>query len=97
MRAIFLARGPNFEKNKKINSFKNVDVYPLLCEILKITCNPNNGTIEIFAQVFKESLIIDSSTTVSQITSKNLTSAIKPLSKIIISLLVLFVCVYKKI
>ena len=46
-----IARGPNFLKNQKINGFNNVDVYPLLCNILQITCNPNNGTIESFANV----------------------------------------------
>jgi hypothetical protein len=48
------ARGPNFIKNKKINGFKNVDVYPFLFSLLKIDCNHNNGTLESFKSVLIE-------------------------------------------
>ncbi|CAF0724722.1 unnamed protein product [Brachionus calyciflorus] len=45
MRAIFLARGPNFKSNVGITGLKNVDVYPLLCELIQIQCHPNNGSL----------------------------------------------------
>lgn len=45
MRAIFLARGPDFKNNVKIGPVDNVDVYPLVCELVQIQCNPNNGSI----------------------------------------------------
>ena len=48
MRAIFLARGPDFKKNVKIGPVNNVDVYPLVCELVQIQCNPNNGSIAHF-------------------------------------------------
>ena len=45
---ILKARGPDFKKQSKIGPIKTVDVYPLLCDLLKIQCNPNNGTITPF-------------------------------------------------
>ena len=45
MRAIFLARGPDFKGNVKLGPVNNVDVYPLLCELVNVRCNPNNGTM----------------------------------------------------
>ena len=50
---IKIARGPDFKANTRITSLKNVDVYPLLCGLLKITCNSNNGTINGFLNVLK--------------------------------------------
>lgn len=47
IRAIFLAQGPNFKKGN-IASFPNVNIYPLLCKLADIECNPNNGSTEIF-------------------------------------------------
>ena len=43
-----------FQPNKKLNGFRNVNVYPLLCDLLKINCNPHNGTIETFAGVLAD-------------------------------------------
>jgi hypothetical protein len=51
----FVARGPNFKKSKVIKSFRNVDVYPLLCELTQITCNPHNGSLD----TFNDSLIFE--------------------------------------
>lgn len=48
MRAIFLARGPDFKKSHSIGPVKNVDVYPLLCQLIDMQCQPNNGTISTF-------------------------------------------------
>lgn len=45
MRAVFMAYGPSFRKNVKIGPIANVDVYPLLCELINVKCNPHNGTI----------------------------------------------------
>lgn len=46
MHSIFIAEGPAFKKNYKIDTFKNVDIYPLMCEVLKIKPQPNNGSFE---------------------------------------------------
>jgi hypothetical protein len=51
-------------KNKKINGFNNVDVYPLFCSLLQIKCNPNNGTIESFADAIVETPEKSTTTTV---------------------------------
>jgi predicted AlkP superfamily pyrophosphatase or phosphodiesterase len=48
MRAIFLARGPDFNTNTIIEPVNNVDVYPLLCRLIDMQCRPNNGTISNF-------------------------------------------------
>lgn len=52
MRAIFAAHGPNFRKNKVLVPFQNINVYPLLCKLLNIKCQPNNGTAAVFDSVY---------------------------------------------
>ncbi|XP_046545241.1 glycerophosphocholine choline phosphodiesterase ENPP6-like [Haliotis rubra] len=45
MKPIFLARGPNFKTNFRSDPIKNVDIYPLVCKLLKIEPAPNNGSL----------------------------------------------------
>ncbi|WP_394764914.1 ectonucleotide pyrophosphatase/phosphodiesterase [Stenotrophomonas sp.] len=45
MRAAFTAVGPSFRTGVRLPSFDNVDVYPLLARLLRITPAPNNGHI----------------------------------------------------
>ena len=47
MHPIFLAKGPAFVNipDKLVKPFNSVDIYPLMCEILKIKPSPNNGTL----------------------------------------------------
>ncbi len=45
MHPIFIAHGPAFKKNYKIPSFKNVDIYPLMCHVLGVKAAVNNGTL----------------------------------------------------
>ncbi|KAK3089043.1 hypothetical protein FSP39_000369 [Pinctada imbricata] len=45
MKPIFYAAGPNFKKNFKSDTFRNVDIYPLICELLGISPSPNNGSL----------------------------------------------------
>lgn len=42
---IFISHGPAFKKNFTIDTFKNVDIYPLMCYILGIKPGVNNGTL----------------------------------------------------
>ena len=41
MHALFLASGPAFQSGIQIEPFENVNIYPLICEILNITPHPN--------------------------------------------------------
>jgi hypothetical protein len=42
---IFMAHGPAFKKGYKIKSFKNVDIYPLMCYVLGIEPATHNGSL----------------------------------------------------
>ena len=46
MYPIFMAHGPAFKENFKTESFKNVDMYELMCAVLEVNPAPNNGTLE---------------------------------------------------
>ncbi|GHC07672.1 ectonucleotide pyrophosphatase/phosphodiesterase [Thermomonas carbonis] len=45
MRAVFTAVGPSFRTGVRLPAFDNVDVYPLLARLLRITPAPNDGDI----------------------------------------------------
>ncbi|XP_048346570.1 ectonucleotide pyrophosphatase/phosphodiesterase family member 3 isoform X2 [Sphaerodactylus townsendi] len=44
MEAIFVAHGPGFKEKTEVPAFENIEVYNLMCDLLKITPAPNNGT-----------------------------------------------------
>jgi ectonucleotide pyrophosphatase/phosphodiesterase family member 5 len=46
MYPLFIAQGPAFNQNYKIESFNNVDIYPLMCLLLDVKPAVNNGSIE---------------------------------------------------
>lgn len=47
MKTIFIAKGSYFKRNYRSSiKIENIDVYPLMCHILNITCNSNNGSFE---------------------------------------------------
>lgn len=46
MRAMFVAAGPDFRQGKKIGAFDNVDVYPLIMNLLKLRPQPNDGSLK---------------------------------------------------
>lgn len=43
MKAIFRAVGPDFQKNLKVGPFDMVSVYPLMCHLLGINPEVNDG------------------------------------------------------
>lgn len=43
MRAVFIARGPSFRQGAVIDSFDNVDLYPLLAHLLQVPAAANDG------------------------------------------------------
>ncbi|XP_078505343.1 ectonucleotide pyrophosphatase/phosphodiesterase family member 3 isoform X2 [Lissotriton helveticus] len=44
MEAIFIAHGPSFKDGVEVEAFDNIEVYNLMCDLLKIIPAPNNGT-----------------------------------------------------
>jgi predicted AlkP superfamily pyrophosphatase or phosphodiesterase len=54
MHATFLAWGPQFKEGIQIPSFENVNVYPLIAEILGLTYDKNiDGKIEVLEPILK--------------------------------------------
>jgi predicted AlkP superfamily pyrophosphatase or phosphodiesterase len=49
MRALFVAHGPAFKPGNIVPEFDNVDVYPLLCRILRIAPLRNDGSLDAVA------------------------------------------------
>ena len=46
MKAIFVAEGPDFNRNKRLKTFENVDVYDLIAQILELRTPPHDGTLK---------------------------------------------------
>ena len=46
MRTIFMARGPSFRSGyTKTGGILQVDIYPLLCDVLQLRCEPHDGDL----------------------------------------------------
>lgn len=55
MKATFFAWGPEFKNNLVINEFENINVYPLVAEILDLKINqPVDGKLKVLKSVLKE-------------------------------------------
>jgi hypothetical protein len=54
MRAVFTAVGPSFRANARLPAFDNIDVYPLLARLLRITPAPNDGDITPLLPALKD-------------------------------------------
>jgi len=46
MHAIFYAEGPAFKRNVVVSSFRNTEIYNLLCYLLSAEAKPNNRNIK---------------------------------------------------
>lgn len=53
MHAIFYAYGPAFKNGYKHHKINNIDLYPLICEILQIKPKPVDGTLENVKQMLQ--------------------------------------------
>ncbi|MDO5611213.1 MAG: ectonucleotide pyrophosphatase/phosphodiesterase [Pseudomonadota bacterium] len=53
MRATFIAHGPAFKPGSRLPLFDNVDVYPLMMELIGVEAAPNDGTARTFDAVRK--------------------------------------------
>jgi predicted AlkP superfamily pyrophosphatase or phosphodiesterase len=49
MDALFIATGPAFKAGVRLAPFDNVDVYPLLADLIGVAPRPNDGTDAVFA------------------------------------------------
>ena len=55
MYGVFLAHGPHFRKDLKIDSIQNIHLYELMCHILDLEPHPNNGSLSSVAYILRES------------------------------------------
>lgn len=53
MKPIFIAKGPAFRSNQTVAPIKSVDIYPLICHLLKINPSPNNGSLARASRLLK--------------------------------------------
>ncbi|KAM8966192.1 autotaxin isoform 2-T2 [Pelodytes ibericus] len=44
MQTVFIGYGPTFKYRTKVPAFENIELYNVMCDLLKITPAPNNGT-----------------------------------------------------
>jgi alkaline phosphatase D len=54
MHAVFYAYGPAFKSNYISPTFNNVDIYPLICEVLGLEPAPVDGKLENVKQLLRE-------------------------------------------
>jgi len=54
MRALFVARGPDFRRGAVVPEFDNVDVYPLLAKLLGVAPRPNDGDVAAVAGLLRD-------------------------------------------
>lgn len=47
MKTIFRAVGPAFKKGLEVEPFESVNIYALLCKLLEITPEPNDGSLNV--------------------------------------------------
>ncbi|XP_034148488.1 ectonucleotide pyrophosphatase/phosphodiesterase family member 7 [Esox lucius] len=53
MKPFFRAVGPDFKKNLVVGPFETVHVYPLMCHLLGITPEVNDGSLEVTRQMLE--------------------------------------------
>lgn len=51
MKPFFRAAGPDFQKNLAVGPFETVNVYPLMCHLLGIKPEVNDGSLEVTRQM----------------------------------------------
>ena len=55
MKAAFIATGPAFKQNKKIGEFQNVNIYPIVTDILKLKiADPIDGTAKVAKEILNK-------------------------------------------
>ncbi|OCT60459.1 ectonucleotide pyrophosphatase/phosphodiesterase family member 7 isoform X2 [Xenopus laevis] len=59
MKTIFRAVGPSFKQNVVVEPFESVHVYALMCELLGIKPEPNDGSLDVTRNMLDEDSISD--------------------------------------
>lgn len=54
MHPFFIAVGPQFKSGASVEIFNNVDIYPLMCQILRIPDAPNNGSLSVVDKLLRK-------------------------------------------
>ena len=62
MHPFFIAMGPGFREGAEVQTFNNVDVYPLMCYLLDLYPAPSNGSLDALKPLLREK---DEKTTVA--------------------------------
>ncbi|XP_045197523.2 bis(5'-adenosyl)-triphosphatase enpp4-like [Mercenaria mercenaria] len=62
MHPFFIAMGPDFKPGAKVDTFNNVDIYPLMCTLLGLKPAPNNGSLDVVSQLLIDREGSDSTT-----------------------------------
>lgn len=55
MKPFFRAVGPDFQRNLQVGPFETVNVYPLMCHLLGITPEINDGALEVTRNMLRPS------------------------------------------
>ncbi|XP_062311275.1 ectonucleotide pyrophosphatase/phosphodiesterase family member 7-like [Osmerus eperlanus] len=55
MKPFFRAVGPDFQRNLQVGPFETVNVYPLMCHLLGITPEVNDGALEVTSNMLRPS------------------------------------------
>lgn len=63
MKPFFRAVGPAFQKNLVVGPFETVNIYPLMCHILGIEPDVNDGHLNIVKHMLVASTSVDDTTT----------------------------------
>lgn len=54
MHPFFIATGPSFKSGASVETFSNLDIYPLMCHLLGLPPAPNNGSLNIVKKLLKD-------------------------------------------
>ena len=54
MKPFFMASGPDFKQNYSVDTFPQVDLYPLMCLLLNLIPADNNGSLDIVSDLLVE-------------------------------------------
>ena len=59
MRALFIAVGPDIRPGSRLEPFENVNVYPLLAEILGLNAPTVDGSLNVLSKILKTNPLDD--------------------------------------